>query len=146
MSRAERVILAPQRIADLIMGERFVGAAEIVKRFPQGKLDMKPIVVLEVVAAERLLHRKNIGIGKPHGLEVGQAPPDLARGGIYNGSLAVSGNRFVLPANGLEHVTVRQHRPRLVWSLGYDLFVKLQRLVKIAKAGERGCVQTKIAR
>ena len=73
------------------MRERLVASAEVVQRLAERELEMEAIVVLEVVATERLLHGGNVGLVELDRLEVGEAPPGLAQRRIERDRLAIGG-------------------------------------------------------
>jgi hypothetical protein len=62
------------------MLEGFVGPACVVHRLAECEIEVEAILVLQPRRGERLLHRRNVRLIEPDGLEIGQAPPRLTEG------------------------------------------------------------------
>ena len=127
------------------MRERLVTPAKIVKRLAQRELDVEAVVVLEVCAGERLLHRRDVVVGELDRLQIREAPPDFAQRRIERDRLAIGGDGFVLPADRLQHVAVAQSARAAGWARGEDLLVEFERLLEIAEPAERRRLEVQMA-
>ena len=82
------------------------GPSGIVHRLAERKIEMKAVLVGQVRRLERLLHRAQVGTVELDGLEVRQTPPGVAQRRLELDGATIGGNRFSLPAQRLEHVTI----------------------------------------
>jgi len=92
------------------MAPRGVVLPDVLMALAEREMEVERDLGPERRVIERGLHRRQIGVVEPHRLQIGKAPPALAHRRGKRDRPAVGGNRFVLVADGLEHV--RQAHPQ----------------------------------
>src|SRR6476659_6135172 len=126
------------------MAEGLVSPARIMHRLAEGKFEMETVLGLEAGSLERSLHRRNVPVVEPDGLQVGKAPPGFAQAGGYQDSLAVGRDRLVQPIHGLQHVTVAGPDARQLRLARQNGFVEPHRLLEVAQTPERRSLQVQM--
>ncbi len=67
-------------------------------------MEVKPVVLPNRGTVERRFHRAHVAVVEGDRLQIGQAPPDFAKGWRNGDGLAIGGERIVQPANRLEQM------------------------------------------
>ncbi len=106
---------------------------------------MEPVLVAEVGSLERRSHRRDIGLVKLHGLQVGETPPRFPKRGPEFERLAISCDSLLLPTDGLQHVAVAHPHLRLLRRPLQHLFVQRHRAFEFAEAAKRRRFQVPVA-
>ena len=97
---------------------------------------MEPVLVGQTRARQRRAHPRDIRVVEAHRLEIGEAPPDLAKGGIGIEPAPISGDRLVLAADGLERMAIAHPQLGLVGAAIEHLAIERDRLLIIPDPAE----------
>ena len=79
------------------MVEGIVGSPEIMHRLSKREVEVEAVLVRKPRCIERRVHRRDIRVVELHRLEVGEAPPRIAKRGFERDRLPVRANAVRLP-------------------------------------------------
>ncbi len=132
---------APQLVAPGVVLEGLGCRLAILERLSQGEMEMKAVLLAEVLPQQLGPHRLEIRVGEPKGLEVGKTPPGLAESRRQLETLPVGRDAGGFLAGGLERMAVAHPDLRLTGVFGQYPGVDLQRLRVLADPTENRALQ-----
>src|SRR5690349_19884301 len=74
--------LSPQSVALRVMAETRLKRTLILIGFAEREMDIVAVLLVDRAAHQHALHRGDIRLIEPHGLEVRQTPPGFAEGRV----------------------------------------------------------------
>src|SRR6185369_4017111 len=140
------VMFSPKCIALCVVSKRLLVGLAVFERLAERELEMKAVIVCQVIALERPAYRPDIILRETEGLEIGKTPVSLAQRRLYLDRAAIRRDAIILASGRLERMAVAHPDLGLLWKFLEERFVDRDRLAVVTEIRKYRGLQCPVGR